>query len=160
MNNRMNAVEIANLGGIVPPGISRASMAPPSRASGLSALGLRPGDVIPGMPGRTAYDYTGQLGGMGGAQGANQGWLGRIGGLEGIGSIAQALGSLGGIYTSMQGMKIARDQLNFSKNAWNTNVRNQTQSYNTALEDRLRSRGVAEGRETSEVDQQLARHRL
>lgn len=84
----------------------------------------------------------------------------KLGGVEGLGSIAQGLASLGNLYGAIQGIGIARDQLKLSKRAFETNLANQTQSYNTALEDRIRSRHVAEGRGASETDAYLARHSL
>ncbi|MGQ0565579.1 MAG: hypothetical protein ACT4OK_10980 [Gemmobacter sp.] len=84
----------------------------------------------------------------------------KLGGLEGMGSIAQGLASLGNLYGAIQGIGIARDQLKLSKRAFETNLANQTQSYNTALEDRIRSRYVAEGKDASAADEYLKQHSL
>lgn len=53
--------------------------------------------------------------------------------LQGLGSIFQA-------WSGMQNLGLAKDQLNFQRNAFNTNLANQRQAYNTALEDRIRGR--------------------
>ena len=80
--------------------------------------------------------------------------------IEGIGAIADVLGSFGQIYSAIQATKLAREQLKFTKEAYNTNLVNQTKSYNTSLEDRIRSRYTQENRTTSDADAYLARHAL
>lgn len=71
-----------------------------------------------------------------------------------------ALGSLAGIYSGFQANKLAKDQLSFTKNITNTNLNNQIKSYNTALEDRARSRATAENRDQSTADEYIAANRL
>lgn len=70
------------------------------------------------------------------------------------------LGALNTIFQGRQANRLARDQLNFARDVTNTNLRNQVQSYNTALEDRARSRGVVEGRSTDYTDEYIERNRL
>ena len=89
-----------------------------------------------------------------------QTWLQKIGGLEGIASLAKGLGSLGQIFTAMQGVKLAREQLNFSKQAYETNLRNTTKNYNTSLEDRINARYHTEGRSADDVSAYLSKHSL
>lgn len=71
-----------------------------------------------------------------------------------------ALGSLAGIYSGFQANKLAKDQLSFTKDITNTNLNNQIKSYNTALEDRARSRATAENRDQSTADEYIAANRL
>jgi|SRR5699024_1171439 len=71
-----------------------------------------------------------------------------------------ALGSLAGIYSGFQANKLAKDQLNFTKSVTNTNLNNQIKSYNTALEDRARSRATAENRDQSSADAYIAANKL
>ena len=71
-----------------------------------------------------------------------------------------ALGSLANIYSGFQANKLAKDQLNFTKSVTNTNLNNQIKSYNTALEDRARSRAVAENRDQSTADAYIAANKL
>ena len=71
-----------------------------------------------------------------------------------------ALGSLAGIYSGFQANKLAKDQLNFTKSVTNTNLNNQIKSYNTALEDRARSRATAENRDQSTADAYIAANKL
>lgn len=77
-----------------------------------------------------------------------------------VSPLAQGLGALFQGWTGMQQLGLARDQLNFQKNAFNTNLRNQTQAYNTALEDRIRGRtSNYEGKE-QDVQNYLNQNRL
>lgn len=98
--------------------------------------------------------------GMNTGAGAGGGFLSGIGGVEGLGTIMQGIGTLGQVWSSMQAIRMAREQLNFQKQAYETNLANQTQSYNTALEDRIRARYFTEGRGTDAVDSYLAEHSL
>lgn len=70
------------------------------------------------------------------------------------------LNALNSIFQGRQANRLARDQLNFVRDVTNTNLRNQVQSYNTALEDRARSRGVVTGRGDDYVDEYIERNRL
>lgn len=70
------------------------------------------------------------------------------------------LDALNSIFQGRQANKLARDQLNFARDVTNTNLNNQVQSYNTALEDRARSRGVVEGRSNDYTDEYIERNRL
>lgn len=71
-----------------------------------------------------------------------------------------AIGSLANIYGGFQANKLAKDQLNFTKSVTNTNLNNQIKSYNTALEDRARSRATAENRDQSTADAYIAANKL
>ena len=71
-----------------------------------------------------------------------------------------ALGSLANIYSGFQANKLAKDQLNFAKSVTNTNLNNQIKSYNTALEDRARSRATAENRDQSSADAYIVANKL
>lgn len=84
----------------------------------------------------------------------------RIGGLEGLSTISKGIASLGQIYGSMQQANLAREQLKFSKRAYQTNLDNQRRSYNTSLEGRARSRIAYEGGSAADVDRYLSKHKL
>lgn len=71
-----------------------------------------------------------------------------------------ALGSLSNIYGGFQANKLAKDQLSFTKDITNTNLNNQVKSYNTALEDRARSRAVAENRDQASADAYIEKNKL
>lgn len=70
------------------------------------------------------------------------------------------IGTLGTLWGAWQSNRLARDQLNFIKNVTNTNLNNQIQSYNTALEDRARARGAMEGQTTAETQAYIDKNRL
>lgn len=72
----------------------------------------------------------------------------------------QGIGTLGNLWGAWQSSKLAKDQLNFTKSMANANLNNQIKSYNTALEDRSRSRAVAEGQTSAEAQAYVDRNRL
>lgn len=69
----------------------------------------------------------------------------------------QAIGSL---WNSYQQNKIAKKQIGLQEEAFRTNLANTTKTYNTALEDRIRSRYNTEGRSSSEADQYIEKNKL
>lgn len=72
----------------------------------------------------------------------------------------QGLNTVGNIWGAWQSNKLAKDQLNFTKMMANANLNNQMKSYNTALEDRSRSRAVAEGQTSAESQAYVDKNRL
>jgi len=97
--------------------------------------------------------------GVRGAGAAPQG--GKFGNFLGnFANLAEGLSGLGQLYIGLRGLGIAKDQLAFSREAYAKNLANQTKSYNTALEDRIRSRYVTEGRSSAEADAYLAKNNL
>ena len=70
------------------------------------------------------------------------------------------LNTLGNLWGAWQSNRIARDQLNFTKDVTNTNLNNSIQSYNTSLEDRARARGAMEGQSSSNVQSYIDKNRL
>lgn len=70
------------------------------------------------------------------------------------------LGALGGVFSSLEANKLAKEQFKFSKGLANTNLTNQIQSYNTALSDRITSRAATQGMSDAEVQDYLSKNRL
>lgn len=120
------------------------------------------------VPQQNPNDLMGQLQQLlgGGGFGVNQAaspapQAGGIGFNLGTGQLAlQGLGALGNFWNAREARNMARDQFDFAKGIANTNINNSIQSYNTALEDRLRARGATEGSSDSAVADQIARNRL
>ena len=84
------------------------------------------------------------------------------GGLN-LGNLGTVLGgaqAIGNLWNSFQQNKLAKDQMRFQKDAYRTNLENSTQTYNTALEDRIRSRYNTEGRSDQETESYLNKNRL
>lgn len=71
-----------------------------------------------------------------------------------------ALNSVGGLWGGLQAQKLARDQFNFTKNMATTNLANQTQSYNTALTDKINARAKTQGMTSQETQAYLDKNRL
>lgn len=70
------------------------------------------------------------------------------------------LNTLGNLWGAWQSNKLARDQLNFTKNVTNTNLNNSIQSYNTSLEDRARARAAMEGQTDAQAQTYIDKNRL
>lgn len=78
----------------------------------------------------------------------------------GAGMILGGVQVLGNLWNSYQAHKMAKEQMSFAREQWNTNLANQTQTYNTALEDRIRGR-YAQGTKTeAELQGEIDKHKL
>ena len=71
-----------------------------------------------------------------------------------------AIQTLGSLWNSFQQNKMAKESMAFQKEAFATNLANQEQSYNTALEDRINARYVTEGKSQAEADSYIEKNRL
>ena len=65
------------------------------------------------------------------------------------------VGTIGNLWSAWQAQKLAKDQFNYQKGITDTNLTNQIQSYNTALSDRITSRGFTQGDSQSTIDQYI-----
>ena len=70
------------------------------------------------------------------------------------------IGSIGNLWSSWQAQKLAKEQFNYQKGITDTNLANQIQSYNTALSDRITSRGFIQGDSQSTIDQYVENNSL
>jgi hypothetical protein len=68
--------------------------------------------------------------------------------------------TLGSMWMAFQQQKMAKEALKFQKSSYATNLKNQTQSYNTALEDRIGARYKTEGRSDQEKNDYIAQNKL
>lgn len=96
---------------------------------------------------------------MGGDMGG--GFVDSMGGGLGIARAGLAgLSTLGSLWMGLKAAKLAKKQFKFTKDVTNTNLANQIQSYNTALADRARSRGVMEGQTQDQVSGYISANAL
>ena len=70
-----------------------------------------------------------------------------------------AIGTLGSLWNSFQQNKLAKKSLAFQEKTFDINLRNNTKTYNTQLEDRIRARYNTEGR-SGEADAKIEQDRL
>ena len=80
--------------------------------------------------------------------------------METFNAAINGLGTLGSLWGGMKQLGLAKKQLAFQRSTANANMANQTQSYNTQIADRARSRGVMEGQSQGQVDDYIARNSL
>lgn len=71
-----------------------------------------------------------------------------------------AIGTLGSLWNSFQQNKLAKKSLALQERAFETNLGNQTKSYNTALEDRINARYATEGKSAAEAASYVQKNRL
>lgn len=121
------------------------------------------GVVTPGTVAPVAPAAPTAAAGPGGVMGIIKNSLMAEGGglnFDNLGSLAESLGSLGSLWAGFQANKVAKDALSFQKKSYNTNLANQLQSYNTALEDRMKARAGQMGLSEQETRALIERNRL
>lgn len=107
----------------------------------------------------TGDSVGGTIPAVGGA-GAGGFNFGNLLNFDNLGSIAQGIGSLGQLYMGGQQLGLARDTFNQTRDAYNQNMANQTKTYNTALEDRIRGRSSNYSGKEEDVQGYLTNNRL
>lgn len=70
------------------------------------------------------------------------------------------IGTLANIWNASQANKLARQQFEYQKGITDTNLANSLQSYNTALDDRIRSRAVMTGMSDAQVNDYIDKNSL
>lgn len=98
---------------------------------------------------------TPQVGGTGAQQGS--GFWSKDGG---AGLILGGVQVLGNLWSSFQAHKMAKEQMAFAREQWDTNLENQTQTYNTSLEDRIRGRYAKGTRSEGQLQGEIDKHSL
>lgn len=95
-----------------------------------------------------------------GGQGANGPSFFGKGGMAQVG--LGAIQTLGSLWNSFQQNKIAKKSLALQERTFETNLSNQTKTYNTELEDRIRNRmqGAGKGLDSKEADSYIERNKL
>lgn len=77
------------------------------------------------------------------------------------GIVSPMLGGLGALFQGWSGLqqsKLAKDALNFQKQTFQTNLANQTQAYNTQLEDQYKARTSDYAGKDKDVAKYMAEH--
>lgn len=70
------------------------------------------------------------------------------------------LGTIGSLWQAWEANKLAKEQFRFQKEITNTNLTNQIQAYNTALEDRTRSRAHTESMSQQDAQAYIDANRM
>lgn len=78
----------------------------------------------------------------------------------GAGLVLGGIQVLGNLWSSFQAHKMAKEQMSFAREQWDTNLENQTQSYNTSLEDRIRGRYAMGTRSDKQLQNEIDKHSL
>lgn len=71
-----------------------------------------------------------------------------------------AVNSLGNLWGSLKANKLANQQFNFTKQAYETNLANSIKAYNTNLENRVGARLRASGKSQEEIDSYMNKNKL
>jgi len=79
---------------------------------------------------------------------------------DNAGNLMQGIGALGSVWAGIQQNKLAKEALNFKKKSYSENMDFQKQSYNTALEDRIKSRASFTGSGDGYVSSYLDKNKL
>lgn len=78
----------------------------------------------------------------------------------GAGLALGAVQTLASLWSSFQQNQLASKSLALQTRAFDTNLKNQTKTYNTALEDRISSRYVTEGKSQGDAQTYIDKHKL
>ncbi len=135
----------------------------PNNPLGLTLYGL------PQAPAMSDYSsmygwQSGQLNAPPTLNAPAQGWASSLGNWmsngQNLGTVMNGIGTLAQAYLGFKQLGMAKDQLRFSKEAFNANLNNSIASYNTSLEDRIRGRTSDYAGKENDVQAYLARHSL
>lgn len=125
---------------------------PSSNVSGLSFSD--PGSLVGNGP----IDVGGL--GMPRMPGTSGGIFGDMNGFQKAQTVLGGLQAIGNFWNAFQQSKIAKKQLKLTEKVTAANLGNQISSYNTALADRARSRGITEGQSQASVDDYVKKNSL
>lgn len=139
-----------NLGGMGGQGQSPFPMFDTSSFDASSYSG--PGSAI-----GTSFQFPTASGGGGGGLGSAGGFGMNLPTLNGI---VGGIGALGSLWGGFQQQKLAKKAFKFQKSMSLINLANQVKSYNTALSDRSRSRGVMESQSQAAQDEYIKSNSL
>lgn len=110
---------------------------------------------------------TGSTNGVGGIAGAGNISSGSNGGESGLGFnvgtgnlVLGGIAAIGNIWNAWEANKLAKEQFAYKKDVTEANMANQIKSYNTTLEDRIRSRSAMESTSQASANRYMESHKL
>jgi len=133
---------------------------------------LSPGQITAQSVPSLGYNTSGFFGGSGdvltngsattpvGSVGGSGGFFGGMNGMQSVGAVLGGLQSLSNMFLGFQALSQAKKQFKTQRAFSNANLENQVKSYNTALEDRARSRAAVEDQSASESQSYIDKNRL
>jgi hypothetical protein len=77
-----------------------------------------------------------------------------------IGLALDGIGTIGSLWAGFKQLSLAKEKFNYEKGITDTNLANSIKSYNTALEDRARSRAFTEGRSQDEANAYVEKNKM
>ena len=133
------------------------SWALPNQANPFSYGGYgAPAGVTPGL--EASGGLMNMLRGQKGVSGDGiTGWFGNG---QNLNAAVQGISALTSAWQGYQQLKVAKDQLNFQKDAWQKNYGNSVKTYNTSLEDRIRGRTADYGGKENDVQSYIDKNKL
>lgn len=81
-------------------------------------------------------------------------------GMDKVNTVLGGLQTIGNLWGAFQQAKLAKKQYRLSRDTAQANLTNQIKSYNTALEDRARSRGMVEGQSAAQTQAYVDQNKL
>lgn len=104
--------------------------------------------LVSGLP---KVDLTGNGG---------EGWFANKNNLNGLMAGISGLQTLGGLYTSLSQLNLAKKQQAYTQKITDTNLANQTKNYNTSLSDKAAARFAQEGKSADALKAYIAANSL
>lgn len=109
----------------------------------------------------TGYGATGSVAGAAGAgTSLNANGVPMLNGWQKFSNLMSGLGSLANSYMGYKSYKLAKDQLNFQKQSYATDLKNRVTDYNGQMTDMHTARGVMQGDSDSTVQARIERDRM
>jgi hypothetical protein len=128
-------------------------------SSGSLPVGIDQGPLSVGAPDLSGFGMP-SIGGMGGPGGGFGGGSGFGFNVPTAQVALSGLNILGSLFAGFKSLGLAKKQFKFQKEFANANLANQMKTYNTALEDRSRSRAKVEDQTPEQAQAYVDRNRL
>jgi hypothetical protein len=112
------------------------------------------------IPNFSNQSTVGGVPGTGISQQQKPGFFGNMNFMDTAELALGGLQTIGSLWGAWQANKLAGENLAFQKEAYNTNLANSISAYNTALDDKIRSRAKTEGMSDAEAQAYIDEHEL